>query len=403
MRKSFCVVVCFLMFVLAGRDLHATGSGVFWMAEGPMAADFDGNGVVGFADFLIFLSSFNAREGDEAFDARVDLDGDGTVHFSDFLSFSSSYGQSQDPALPASDAGFVVYVADSDDSSVGVFDYDSHLVIDYLPFRGPGGVVVSRDQQWIYVSEVFGFFKLDLQHQVVFSVPTESRGKIVLNPDETLAYVTDEARDRVRIVDLVAGTTLDSIDVGDRPFDIKMTPDGKKLYTVNQTGRDVTVIDVAGKTVTGQIVIGSVPGEIEITSDGTRAYVTSLDRGVISVLDLQSDRVIGGIQLDQDSAFGAELSPDAETLYVAAEGTLLAINVSRNLISRTLRVSDNSSVLAISPDGTRAYVSTFGIQEGGPALTVVDLENWRVVGRMRGWAFPRQIAFRRVPSRQGSE
>ena len=234
-------------------------------------------------------------------------------------------------------------------------------------------------------------------------MPTESRGRIALNSSETLAYVTDQSRDRLRVVDLVEGVTLDSLDVGDRPVDVQITPDGNTLYVANWNSRDLTVVDVVSKTVTGTIVIGSVPAEVSITPDGARAYVTSLDRGVISVLDLQSKRVVGGIQLDQDGAFGAEFSPDGNTLYVSPEGTLLAVHVQRNLISRTLRVADNSSVLGISPDGRRAYVSSLLFQGGGPALVVVDLENWRVIGRMRGWGFPRQIAFRRVPSRQGSQ
>ena len=78
MRKGFGVLFCLLIFVLAGRDLRAE-TRIFWMAQGPMASDFDGNGVVGFTDFLILVNSFNTQSGDETFDPRVDLDGNGRM------------------------------------------------------------------------------------------------------------------------------------------------------------------------------------------------------------------------------------------------------------------------------------------------------------------------------------
>ena len=55
--------------------------------------DFDGDGTVGFSDFLAFASKFGTQRGDAAFDARFDLDGDGDVGFSDFLAFASQFGE----------------------------------------------------------------------------------------------------------------------------------------------------------------------------------------------------------------------------------------------------------------------------------------------------------------------
>ena len=56
-------------------------------------ADFDGDGTVGFSDFLQFAAKFGLSQGDAGYDARFDLDGDGTVGFSDFLIFAGSFGE----------------------------------------------------------------------------------------------------------------------------------------------------------------------------------------------------------------------------------------------------------------------------------------------------------------------
>ena len=54
--------------------------------------DFDGDGAVGFSDFLRFAAKFGLIQGDPGYDARFDLDGDGTVGFSDFVVFAGSFG-----------------------------------------------------------------------------------------------------------------------------------------------------------------------------------------------------------------------------------------------------------------------------------------------------------------------
>ena len=51
-------------------------------------ADFDGDGTVGFADFVAFAGNFGTSSGDGRYDARYDLNGDGNVGFADFVAFA---------------------------------------------------------------------------------------------------------------------------------------------------------------------------------------------------------------------------------------------------------------------------------------------------------------------------
>ena len=55
--------------------------------------DFDGDGIVGIADFLLFLEQFGFSEDDEGYDARFDLDGDGIIGVGDFLIFVDNFGK----------------------------------------------------------------------------------------------------------------------------------------------------------------------------------------------------------------------------------------------------------------------------------------------------------------------
>ena len=61
-------------------------------------ADFDGDGTVGFADFLEFAGQYGTQRGDGRYQAKYDLNSDGKIDFADFLLFAGSYGQSVPPS-----------------------------------------------------------------------------------------------------------------------------------------------------------------------------------------------------------------------------------------------------------------------------------------------------------------
>ena len=58
-----------------------------------LTPDFNGDGMVNFADFLQFVGQFGTRQGDGKYEAKYDLDSDGAIGFGDFLIFSSSFGK----------------------------------------------------------------------------------------------------------------------------------------------------------------------------------------------------------------------------------------------------------------------------------------------------------------------
>ena len=57
-------------------------------------ADFDGDGTVGFGDFLQFAAQFGLSQGDAGYDAKFDLDGNGAIDFGDFVIFAGAFGKS---------------------------------------------------------------------------------------------------------------------------------------------------------------------------------------------------------------------------------------------------------------------------------------------------------------------
>ncbi|MCZ6631801.1 MAG: cohesin domain-containing protein, partial [bacterium] len=62
-------------------------------APAALTPDFDGDGQVGFPDFLLFAAAFGSETGDTAYSARLDLDQSGDIGFPDFLQFAAAFGK----------------------------------------------------------------------------------------------------------------------------------------------------------------------------------------------------------------------------------------------------------------------------------------------------------------------
>ncbi|MDE2997522.1 MAG: hypothetical protein OXU79_00415 [Gemmatimonadota bacterium] len=64
------------------------------LAPSVATPDFDGDGTVGFSDFVQFAAKFGLSRGNEGFDSRFDLDGNGVIGFSDFVILAGAFGNS---------------------------------------------------------------------------------------------------------------------------------------------------------------------------------------------------------------------------------------------------------------------------------------------------------------------
>ena len=55
--------------------------------------DFDGDGTIGFGDFVKFAAKFGLNQGDVGYDAQFDLNDDAEIGFADFLIFAENFGK----------------------------------------------------------------------------------------------------------------------------------------------------------------------------------------------------------------------------------------------------------------------------------------------------------------------
>ncbi len=73
-------------------DIGPSGATILLGGQSAATPDFDGDGTVGFTDFVQFAGAFGSRDGDNLYDARFDLDGSGDIGFPDFVTFAQVFG-----------------------------------------------------------------------------------------------------------------------------------------------------------------------------------------------------------------------------------------------------------------------------------------------------------------------
>jgi YVTN family beta-propeller protein len=171
----------------------------------------------------------------------------------------------------------------------------------------------------------------------------------------------------------------------------------------------VSVIDTASNQMAGTIPVGYGPIHIAITPNGRRAYVANhLVQGdlsiedAVSVIDTAANRVVATVPVGVDtSPIHVAISPDGSRAYVASEnpGSLSIIDTASNQVVATLPLGRDTNPLhvAITPDGSRAYIANVT----SDTVSVLDTASSELIATVAVGARPMFIAFGLAP-RDGS-
>ncbi len=176
-----------------------------------------------------------------------------------------------------------------------------------------------------------------------------------VNPDSDSITLVDEST-----LDVVA-----EIDVGNDPRTLALTADARYAVVVNRGDATVSLVDIAARRELFYFAVGPMPYGVVLV--GAQAYVTGTARGELEVLDIGAHAYGARIPMgDSPAGIAACLAPrctlpGGDSLLVTHLYDGLVDIIDRAHLSVTASIptgvdTNLSQFIAISPDGTRAYL-----------------------------------------------
>jgi YVTN family beta-propeller protein len=205
-------------------------------------------------------------------------------------------------------------------------------------------------------------------------IPGQLGRGVAVSPDGSKVYVTTVPANAVTVIDTKTNSMLANIPVEIGPFGVAMSPDGTSVWVTSVTiggPSAVTEINAANNTILGVLGIVGEPRGVAVAPNG-ETYVAIQDvNAVVAInpaLGIDASYVVA-------SPTGIAVSPDGTKVYVTNEGgsnTVSVIDTTANAVTATIPVGDTPAGVAVSPDGSKVYVANQGFSTPGNTVSVID-------------------------------
>jgi YVTN family beta-propeller protein/YD repeat-containing protein len=227
---------------------------------------------------------------------------------------------------------------------------------------------------------------------------------VAVSPDGSKAFIANDVSNSVSVINTATDTVSATISVGHGPTGVALLPNGLYAYVVNTADATVSVISTASNTVTATITLTGTPpppSGIAASPDGSKIYVSAakiIEGGPASrvfAISTASNSITATITGFTEPYGGLAVSPDGTKLYVPDVPGLVIVNTASSTISSTIALDGGSATnegIALSQDGSTAYVTSSGTTTGGGTVFVINLSTLAVASSISVGGSPYGVA-----------
>jgi YVTN family beta-propeller protein len=276
----------------------------------------------------------------------------------------------------------------------------------------PHNVTFTADGKYAWVANVgsSNVSVIDAKaRKVVATIPAgKTCHAVTFSPDGKRAYTANPGDGTVSVIDALKHDLVKTVPVGKAPALVTFSGDGKRAYVSNGGDATLSVIDTATLEVVKTIPnVGKGAMGMVRSMDGKRLIVTGGGENKVSIVDTGQDVVVKETIHGKD-AHGVALTPDGKQAWVPnrLSGDVSIFDVATgDLLATIPNVGDKTDIIAFSPDGTRAFVTTRGEAQTGdpkvvsgrePGLSVIDVASRTVAKKVSLGGDPHGVAVRAV-------
>jgi len=246
-----------------------------------------------------------------------------------------------------------VYVSNEDSGDVSVIDTSTDNVVATIAVgKRPRGMRVDPGRGRLYVA--------------VSGAPKSGPGVPAVHEPP------DPSADGIAVVDLGARSLVKRLPSGRDPETFALDRERGLLFVSNEESAEASVLDVGKERIEHTVAVGGEPEGVELRPDGAVAYVTSEADQKVSVLSTTTFGRVGEFQTGPRPRAVA-FTADGHTALITNEAgaSVTVADAVRHEPIATIGIDDPSSTasaeprpqprpmgIALSPDGTLAYVTT---------------------------------------------
>jgi YVTN family beta-propeller protein len=208
-----------------------------------------------------------------------------------------------------------------------------------------------------------------------------SRSQQTASSGPGLLFVANQIEHSALLIDLASRKTIATVGVDINGHEVAVSPDGSFGYVpiygnsgVGKPGTDGSTLQVvdlqAGRVVT-VIDLGKHvrPHAAHFGPDGL-LYVTAELANAVYAVDAKSGKVVAEIPTGQPESHMLALSPDGSRAYTAnvSTGTISVLDLRKRTLIATIPVAATIQRLSLSPDGRHLYTH----DQTKPRIAVID-------------------------------